>query len=91
MLPVVAGESETRRQVLLYSILLAAVSLLLVAFGLSWIYLIGALVLNGVFVAYAFRLYRAPSKRLARQLFFFSLWYLALIFAVMVADRLVLA
>jgi protoheme IX farnesyltransferase len=91
MLPVVAGEGETRRQVLLYSILLAAVSLLLVAFGLGWIYLTGALVLNGIFVAYAFQLYRAPSKRLARQLFFFSLWYLALIFAAMVADRLVLA
>lgn len=91
MLPVVAGEGETRRQVLLYSVLLAAVSLLLVAFGLGWIYLIGALVLNGLFVALAVRLYQAPSKRLARQLFFFSLWYLALIFAAMVADRLVLA
>jgi protoheme IX farnesyltransferase len=91
MLPVVAGEAETRRQVLLYSVLLAAVSLLLVAFGLSWIYLVGALVLNGVFVGLAVRLYRAASKRLARQLFFYSLWYLALIFAVMVADRLVLA
>jgi protoheme IX farnesyltransferase len=91
MLPVVAGEGETRRQVLLYSILLAAVSLLLVAFGLSWIYLTGALALNALFVALAVQLYRAPSKRLARQLFFYSLWYLALIFAAMVADRLVLA
>ncbi|HKG25653.1 MAG TPA: heme o synthase [Thermomicrobiales bacterium] len=91
MLPVVAGEGETRRQVLLYSVLLAAVSLLLVAFGLSWIYLVGALALNGIFVGFAVQLYRAPSKRLARQLFFFSLWYLALIFAAMVADRLVLA
>ncbi|MEA2531633.1 MAG: heme o synthase, partial [Thermomicrobiales bacterium] len=91
MLPVVAGEGETRRQVLLYSILLAAVSLLLVGFGLSWIYLAGAVALNGIFVMLAVQLYRAPSKRLARQLFFYSLWYLALIFAVMVADRLVLA
>jgi heme O synthase-like polyprenyltransferase len=47
--------------------------------------------LNGIFVMLAVQLYRAPSKRLARQLFFYSLWYLALIFAVMVADRLVLA
>jgi protoheme IX farnesyltransferase len=91
MLPVVAGEAETRRQVLLYSILLAAVSLLLVPFGLSWIYLIGALALNGIFLALALQLYRVPSKRLARQLFFYSLWYLALIFAAMVADRLMLA
>ncbi|MEA2595173.1 MAG: hypothetical protein QOF01_1642, partial [Thermomicrobiales bacterium] len=51
----------------------------------------GAVALNGIFVMLAVQLYRAPSKRLARQLFFYSLWYLALIFAVMVADRLVLA
>lgn len=91
MLPVVAGEQETRRQIVLYSIILAAVSLLLCAFGFGYIYLTGALVLNGIFLAFAVELYRAPSKKLSRQLFFYSLWYLALIFAVMVADRLTLA
>lgn len=91
MLPVVSGEDETRRQMVLYSILLMAVCLLLVPFGLGPIYLLAALVLNGIFVGMALRLYQAPSQRLARYLFMYSLWYLALLFAAMVADRLVLA
>jgi protoheme IX farnesyltransferase len=91
MLPVVAGEPETRRQILLYSILLAAISVIPVAFGLGEIYLAGALLLNGFFLLGAVRLYLAPSKAKARGLFFASLWYLALIFAVMVVDRAVLA
>jgi len=91
MLPVVAGEAETRRQIALYSALLLAVCLLLVPLGLGPIYLVAALALNGVFLGYALRLLLAPSKRLARGLFFYSLWFLALIFAAAVADRLVLA
>ena len=91
MLPNVRGEEETRWQVLLYTLLLAAVALMLVPFGMDWIYLIGAVVLNGIFVWYAVRLYRSPSKALARRTFFYSLWYLAFIFAAMVADRLILA
>jgi protoheme IX farnesyltransferase len=91
MLPNVRGEEETRWQVLLYTIMLAAVSLMLVPFGMGWIYLSGALVLNGIFVWYAVMLYRAPSKALARRTFFYSLWFLAFIFAAMVADRLILA
>ncbi|MCA9878970.1 MAG: UbiA family prenyltransferase, partial [Thermomicrobiales bacterium] len=90
MLPVVRGELETRRQVLLYTILLAATCLALTPFGLGWIYLAGALVLNGLFLAYAVLLYRKPSKRAARQMFFYSLWYLAGIFAVAVIDRVLL-
>ncbi len=90
MLPVVAGEAETRRQVLLYSLVMAAVSLLLVPFGMGWIYLVAAIALNGLFVGLAFELWRRPSKRLARQVFFYSLWYLALIFGAMVIDRLML-
>jgi protoheme IX farnesyltransferase len=91
MLPVVAGEAATRRQIVAYAAVLAAVSLLLVPLGLSWIYLVGALATNAVFLGIALRLWWAPSKRLARQLFFFSLWYLALVFAAGVADRLLLA
>jgi protoheme IX farnesyltransferase len=90
MLPVVAGEAETRRQVLLYTLVMAAVSLLLIPFGMGWIYLATALLLNGVFIGLAVELYRRPSKRLARQVFFYSLWYLALIFSAMVLDRLAL-
>jgi protoheme IX farnesyltransferase len=91
MLPVVAGEDETRRQVVLYSVLLAAVSLMLIPFGFGEIYLVSAIVLNGLFVLMALRLQQTPSKRLARQLFMYSLWYLFLMFVAMVADRLMLA
>jgi protoheme IX farnesyltransferase len=91
MLPNVRGEEETRWQVLLYTIMLAAVSLMLAPFGMDWIYLAGAAALNALFVWYAVRLYRSPSKALARRMFFYSLWYLALIFAAMVADRIILA
>jgi len=91
MLPVVAGETATRRQILLYSVLLFATALLLVPLGLGPIYLLAALALNGVFLGLAVRLWLAPSKKLARQLFFFSLWYLALLFAAAVVDRLILA
>jgi len=91
MLPVVAGEAETRRQVFLYTVLLSAVTLLLVPFGMSWIYFGGAIALGGYFLHLAWKLLRDPSKALARKTFFYSIWYLAGIFAVMVTDRLVFA
>ena len=91
MLPVVAGEPETRRQIVLYTAILFAVSLLLIPFGFGEIYLAGALISNGLFLLLALRLYTSPSKALARQLFFYSIWYLFIIFAAMVADRLILA
>ena len=80
----------TRRQIVLYTVLLIPVTLALCLFGLSWLYLTAALVLNGVFLFLALRLWWTPSKRLARQTFFWSLWYLAFLFAAMVADRLIL-
>jgi protoheme IX farnesyltransferase len=91
MLRVVAGEAATRRQILVYTVLLIPVTLALCLSGLGWLYLTAALVLNGVFLALALRLWRTPSKRLARRTFFWSLWYLAFLFAAMVADRLILA
>jgi heme o synthase len=90
MLPVVAGEMETRRQIFMYTIMLAAVSLLLAPFGMSWIYLLGAIVLGGWFLKLAWQLLTDPSKALARKTFFYSIWYVAGLFAVMVTDRLVL-
>jgi protoheme IX farnesyltransferase len=89
MLPVVRGEAETRRQIVLYTVVLAAVCLALVPFGLGALYLVAALILNGIFLRLALQLYRAPSKRLARQTFFYSLWYLAFLFAAAVIDRMV--
>ncbi len=90
MLPVVKGEAETRKQILIYSVILAAVCLALVPMGLSWVYGATAVVLNALFLGTAVRLYRTPSKKLARSLFFQSLWYLAALFTAMVADRLLL-
>ena len=89
MLPVVSGELETRRQIVIYTVLLGLVCVALVQFGLGGIYLASALVLNGIFLGYAIRLYLRPSKRIARQMFFYSLWYLAFIFAAAVVDRIV--
>ena len=90
MLPVVSGEQETRKQIFLYTVLLTAVTLLLVPFGMSWIYFVGALALCAYFLFLAWRLLTDPSKELARKTFFYSIWFVAGIFAVMVIDRLIL-
>jgi protoheme IX farnesyltransferase len=89
MLPVVAGEAATRRQILGYTLLLVPVTLALGLVGLGPLYLIAAVVLDGVFLWLAWRLWQTPSKRLARRTFFWSLWYLALLFVAMVVDRLI--
>jgi protoheme IX farnesyltransferase len=91
MLPVVKGEEETRRQILLYSILLLAVTLVLFGMGaMGYFYLVGSVLLGGGMIYLALRLWRDRSKRWARMLFWYSNMYLALIFAVMVLDRLVI-
>jgi protoheme IX farnesyltransferase len=87
MLPVVRGEDETRRQVLLYAVLLYAVSQLPFcagAFGAT--YLVCSVVLGAAFIAGAYRLLRRPERRTALRLYLFSLAYLALLFGAMVAD-----
>jgi heme o synthase len=91
MLPVVRGEVETRRQILIYTAILALVCLALTPLGLGTIYFVAALLLNGIFLGLAVRLYVDPSKRIARQMFFYSLWYLALVFAAAVIDRILIA
>ena len=64
MLPVTHGERYTRLQVLLYTLILFGVSLLPFAIGMSgWLYLAAALVLGGVFIGYAVRIYVAYSDR----------------------------
>jgi len=87
MLPVVRGEEETRRQILLYSVLLYAVTQLpFCAGGFGTIYLVASLVLGVGFIAGALRLYRRRDRRSALRLYLFSLAYLALLFCAMVAD-----
>jgi len=87
MLPVVRGEAETRRQILLYSVLLYAVTQLpFCAGGFGGIYLAASLVLGALFMAGAYLLYRRADRRSALRLYLFSLAYLALLFGAMVAD-----
>ncbi len=87
MLPVVRGEEETRRQIVLYSVLLYAVTQLpFCAGGLGVIYMAASLVLGLGFVAGAVTLYRRRDRRSALRLYLFSLAYLALLFCAMVAD-----
>ncbi|HTA37226.1 MAG TPA: heme o synthase [Solirubrobacteraceae bacterium] len=87
MLPVVRGEAETRRQILLYSVLLYAVTQLpFCAGGFGAIYLVASLVLGLGFIAGAVRLYRRADRPSALRLYLYSLAYLALLFCAMVAD-----
>ena len=87
MMPVARGETETRRQILLYSVLLYAVTQLpFCAGGFGGIYLAASLTLGLVFVAGAVRLYRGAQRRQALHLYLYSLLYLALLFAAMVAS-----
>lgn len=88
MLPVTHGERYTRLHVLLYTLLLFAVSLLPVGTGMGGgIYLVGAVVLGGRFIQYGWRLHRHYSDALAKQAFRYSIWYLSLMFAVMLLDH----
>ena len=90
MMPVVMGEPETRKQIFLYSLLLLAVTLVLFAMGaMGDLYLAGALVLGGILVYMSVRLLRDKTKKWARTLFWYSNCYLAMIFAVMVIDRVI--
>jgi protoheme IX farnesyltransferase len=88
MLPVTHGKEYTRLQVLLYTIILFAVSLLPFAVRMSgWLYLATALALGAVYLGYAVRLYSAYSDRLARRCFRYSIVYLAALFAALLVDH----
>ena len=88
MLPVTHGKMYTRLQVLLYTLILLAVSLLPFVVRMSgWLYLAAALVLGGVFLAYALRIYRAYTDALAQATFRYSILYLALLFAALLVDH----
>jgi heme o synthase len=88
MLPVTHGKAYTRLQVLLYTLILFAVSLLPYAVRMSgWLYLASACVLGGVFIGYALRVYLAYSDAVARQTFRYSIVYLAALFAALLVDH----
>ncbi len=87
MLPVVRGEAETRRQILLYAVLLYGVTQLPFCAGaFGAVYLVASIVLGALFVGGAILLTRRRDRRSALRLYLFSLAYLAALFAAMVAD-----
>jgi protoheme IX farnesyltransferase len=87
MLPVVKGEDETRRQIFLYSLVLFGTTLLLYPIGgMGTIYLSTAIVLGGVFVYRALRLWREPDPDRAWGVFKYSIVYLAALFGAVAID-----
>jgi len=88
MLPVTHGKAFTRRQVLLYTLILFAVSVLPFAVRMSgWLYLGAAVVLGSIFLGYAVRLVRSGSDAVAYRTFRYSILYLALLFAALLVDH----
>lgn len=88
MLPVTHGEQFTKLHILLYTILLIAVSItpyLIQKTG--FMYLIGSLILGGIFLYWAIRLYRSKQKVVAMQTFRYSITYLMLLFLVLLVDH----
>ena len=88
MLPVTHGSEFTRLQVLLYTLVLFAATLLPFAYQMSGgIYLAAAIVLGVWFILHGFQLWREYSDALARQTFRFSIWHLSLLFAALLVDH----
>lgn len=91
MLPVTHGNQFTRLHILLYSVVLFAATLLPFMVRMSGpLYLLCAIVLSGMFVHYAYKLYKSYSDNLARKLFRFSILYLALVFGALLVDHWVM-
>jgi heme o synthase len=92
MLPVTHGNAFTRLQILLYTLVLFAASLLPVIQGMSGtVYLVAAVALGAWFIVLAFRLWRVYSEALARRTFRYSIWYLAWLFAALLLDHYLIA
>jgi heme o synthase len=88
MLPVTHGNEFTRLQILLYTFVLFAATLMPFAYGMSsWLYLAAAVVLSAGFSWYGFRLWRQYSDALARKTFRFSLIHLSALFAALLVDH----
>jgi len=90
MLPVTHGEEFTRLHILLYTIILVAVTLMPIGTGMcGMIYLITVAMLDLIFLAYAVQIYRAYSDDLAKRTFRYSILYLTLLFAFLLLDHYV--
>lgn len=90
MLPVVRGEKETRKQILIYTIELVAVTLLLPIFKLAGlVYLISSVVLGGALLYAAWAVWKEGGNKLAWRMYKWSSMYLAFIFLAIMVDALV--
>jgi protoheme IX farnesyltransferase len=88
MLPITHGMKLTQFHILLYTIALFATTMLPYAVKMSGlVYLVSAVVLGAIFLGYAWRIYRAYSDQLARKTFTYSIIYLSLLFAALLADH----
>jgi len=88
MLPVTHGEAFTLLHILLYTVILVAVSLMPFGLGMSgWIYLVSTIILDGIFLVYVIGLYRNYSDDLAKKTFKYSIIYLTLLFAALLVDH----
>jgi len=88
MLPVTHGAAYTRLQIVLYTVVLVLVTMLPYVIRMSGIlYLVAALALGGVFLAYSIRLYRNYSDSLARATFRYSILYLTALFSALLIDH----
>jgi protoheme IX farnesyltransferase len=88
MLPVVCGARETKKQMLIYTLVLWPVALAPALLGLvGLVYGAAALVLSALFTTAAIQVWRDPGEAAARRMFAFSILYLFLLFALMVVDR----
>jgi len=90
MLPVTHGDKFTRLHVLLYTLILCAITLMPYATKMSGlIYLVSAVILGAVFLYYAVKIYLDYSDQLARKTFRFSIFYLTVLFSALLVDHYV--
>ena len=90
MLPVVTGVEQTKRSIMLYALLLVAVTLLFATDpAVGWIYLLAAAMLGAAFVYYSYNLLRRPEILGARGLYLYSILYLAVLFFAMMVDSII--
>jgi heme o synthase len=88
MLPNTHGEQYTRLHIFLYTVILFAVTLMPFISGMSGLfYLVSAVLLGAVFLAYAWKIYREDSDALARSTFRYSIVYLSLLFMALLIDH----
>ena len=91
MLPVVRGVEHTTIQIMLYSVILSALTMIfgVISPDLSWIYMIAAAALCLVLLWYAFKLIKAPNRQAAASLYKYSLLFLALFFVLVMVDSVI--